>query len=101
MSINKSVILRGVWEGFDAYQDMDGNIYNGFTSEKIGEGYLGDIEGNSMAIKIVLTVAHLDHNILNNVYNNLASLCQRCHNRYDVRQRVRNRNKNPLIEFPE
>lgn len=34
-------------------------------------------------IVIVLTVAHLDHNPANCVPENLASLCQRCHNIYD------------------
>ena len=34
--------------------------------------------------KVVLTVAHLDHDILNNEYNNLAALCQACHLKYDA-----------------
>ena len=33
--------------------------------------------------KIVLTVAHLDHNVLNCDPENLRALCQRCHLRYD------------------
>lgn len=42
-------------------------------------------------IRIVLTVAHLDHNIGNNDPSNLAALCQRCHNRHDAPMRARNR----------
>lgn len=38
--------------------------------------------GNKV-IRIVLTIAHLDHDIANNDYSNLAALCQRCHLRYD------------------
>ena len=34
-------------------------------------------------IRIVLTVAHLDHDTTNNAGANLAALCQRCHLRYD------------------
>ena len=34
---------------------------------------------------VVLTVAHLDHDIGNNSDDNLAALCQRCHLRYDAR----------------
>ena len=42
-------------------------------------------------IVIVLTVAHLeDPNPANVSLENLAALCQRCHNRYDNRMRVRN-----------
>ena len=33
--------------------------------------------------KVVLTIAHLDHNPQHNQADNLAALCQRCHNRYD------------------
>lgn len=35
-------------------------------------------------IKIVLTVAHLDHDTTNNSDSNLQALCQLCHNRYDA-----------------
>ena len=33
--------------------------------------------------KVVLTVAHLDHNPANNRESNLKAMCQRCHLRYD------------------
>ncbi len=35
------------------------------------------------AIRVVLTMAHLDHNPLNNADSNLAMLCQWCHLNYD------------------
>ena len=35
-------------------------------------------------IRIVLTVAHLDHDTTHNADDNLAALCQRCHLRYDA-----------------
>lgn len=38
-------------------------------------------------IRIVLTVAHLDHTPENCADDNLKALCQRCHNRYDAAQR--------------
>lgn len=40
-------------------------------------------------IRIILTVAHLDHQPENNDPSNLAALCQRCHNRHDVADRVK------------
>ena len=42
-------------------------------------------------IKIVLTIMHLDHDITNNEYTNLKSGCQRCHNKYDMPNRIKNR----------
>lgn len=38
-------------------------------------------------VRIVLTVAHLDHTPENCADDNLKSLCQRCHNRYDAPKR--------------
>ena len=40
--------------------------------------------------KIVLTVAHLDHNPRNNAWENLKALCQRCHLRIDLGQHMKN-----------
>lgn len=34
-------------------------------------------------VRIVLTVAHLDHDTTNNTDDNLAALCQRCHLKHD------------------
>jgi len=42
-------------------------------------------------IKVILTIAHLDHDPGNNSRNNLQALCQRCHNRYDVSHRAETR----------
>ncbi len=33
--------------------------------------------------KVILTVAHLDHNIKNNDFHNLKALCQKCHLNHD------------------
>ena len=39
------------------------------------------------AVRIVLTVAHLDHTPENCDYENLKALCQKCHNNYDKQHR--------------
>lgn len=39
-------------------------------------------------VRIVLTVAHLDHQPENCAPENLRALCQRCHNRYDAKTRA-------------
>jgi len=41
--------------------------------------------------KVVLTVAHLDHQPNHCQPDNLAALCQLCHNRYDQDERRKNR----------
>lgn len=41
--------------------------------------------------KVVLTVAHLDHDKTNNRFSNLAALCQRCHLGHDIKHHVFNR----------
>ncbi len=40
--------------------------------------------------KVILTIAHLDHNPTNSDYNNLKAWCQRCHNKYDQPHRQKN-----------
>lgn len=40
--------------------------------------------------RVVLTVAHLDHDTTNNTDDNLAALCQRCHLTYDARHHAGN-----------
>jgi tRNA(Ile)-lysidine synthase TilS/MesJ len=55
--------------------------------------------------KIVLTVAHLDHNLSNNDYSNLKALCQKCHLNYDKEHHSKNRrktikSKKKLVELP-
>ena len=41
-------------------------------------------------IRIVLTVAHMDHNTANNEDGNLKALCQKCHLSYDAKHHARN-----------
>lgn len=40
---------------------------------------------------IVLTIAHLDHDVNNNALENLKALCQRCHLNYDREDNTRRR----------
>jgi len=51
-------------------------------------------ECNYRCVKIVLTVAHIDHDKANNEESNLAALCQRCHLNHDRDQHAENRRKN-------
>jgi len=98
---NKIVIERGFYNGLEAYQDFEGNIYRADNSEYITSDYLGSLEnGSEKFITIVLTISHTDHDISNNEYGNLKALCQRCHNRHDVNHRKRrNKNENQIKLF--
>jgi len=40
--------------------------------------------------KVVLTIAHLDHDKTNNDYDNLAALCQKCHLGIDLKHHMKN-----------
>ncbi len=41
--------------------------------------------------KVILTVAHMDHDKENNRFGNLMALCQRCHLGYDLGRHIMNR----------
>ena len=41
--------------------------------------------------RVVLTVAHIDHDKKNNRFENLAALCQRCHLSHDAKQHAMSR----------
>lgn len=43
--------------------------------------------------RIVLTIAHLDHDVTNNKADNLKALCQRCHLRHDAKLHAENARK--------
>lgn len=40
--------------------------------------------------RIVLTIAHMDHDVNNNDYSNLKALCQKCHLDYDKNHHRKN-----------
>lgn len=40
--------------------------------------------------KVILTIAHLDHDKTNNNYDNLAALCQKCHLGIDLHHHMAN-----------
>lgn len=40
--------------------------------------------------KVILTVAHLDHDPENNDFDNLKALCQKCHLSYDAKHHSEN-----------
>lgn len=82
---NGAIICRGKWGSTDVYQNDDGQIFCADTGKDMGSSYVGDVwvGGKQTLTKVVLTIAHLDHDITNNQYTNLQALCQRCHLGHD------------------
>jgi hypothetical protein len=87
------------------YRDATGYFYGWQTIENLLEikGYdifchelsnCYDKNGNpTKPLKIVLTVAHLDHDVTNNDPSNLKALCQKCHLSLDLKQHRENARK--------
>lgn len=87
----------GVRNYLVGYRDEDG-VFHEIPNGK--QGWL--LNGHKM-IRIVLTIAHLDHDPTHNDgyeatgklkrkrTSNRRSLCQRCHNRFDIKHRVATR----------
>jgi hypothetical protein len=57
-------------------------------SEPIRASEIPDEFAINPLIRVVLTVAHLDHDVTHSDDANLAALCQRCHLLHDTKQRV-------------
>lgn len=76
------------------YRDSNGKWYYWAAIEDLLENQGIDLFDNELknnvvrglvkkATQIILTIAHLDHDIRNNDYSNLKALCQRCHLNHD------------------
>jgi len=64
--------------------EVCGAINYSWVNRKSREICLSDEDD---AIRIILTVAHLDHTPENCDYSNLKAMCQKCHNNYDKTHR--------------
>lgn len=59
-----------------------------------GQMYMRFRKGVNHEARVVLTVAHLDHNPPNRRMSNLKALCQRCHLKYDEKHHAETRRIN-------
>jgi len=73
--------------------EICGAINYSYVHKKSRELCLRD---EDLAIQIVLTVAHLDHDPENCDYLNLKAMCQKCHNNYDSKHRADTRRNSKL-----
>ena len=84
---NRDWVWRGTANGKPIYQTADLNVYCAETGAHLSESGLDismDVgENGDKLTRIVLTIAHKDHDIANNDDGNLAAWCQRCHLAHD------------------
>ena len=96
-----NLFFVGIWHDEEVYQYADGRIFAYPSGNYRDTEMAGDVEPisgnlNQKAVKIILTIAHLDHDEENqNVQDDrLAALCQKCHLKYDAPEKSkRRRNK--------
>lgn len=77
------------------YRNQNGD----FVISKGMQQEADELDGEKL-FRIVLTVAHLDHNPQNNDPSNLRALCQKCHNNYDKEHRKETRRKTRISNLP-
>lgn len=84
----------GIENYSEGWYDIEDNWNNLPTDENEAEAIRNMApEFETKVIKIVLTIAHLDHDEENHDVKDerLAALCQRCHLRYDAPEKARRR----------
>ncbi|GAB3334237.1 hypothetical protein ACFQT0_19620 [Hymenobacter humi] len=89
---NGENVARGQGHNANTYMLMDGQVFNATTGEPQGMAR-GSEYNVRKVVKIIITVAHLDHDEENHhaPLERLAALCQRCHLNYDRRDNIRRR----------
>lgn len=86
---NGTVIYRGENDNAGTYMLADGAVFDATNGKRLGMARGSEYDGRF--VRIVLTVAHLDHQPENNDPSNLKALCQRCHFAYDRQQHAKTR----------
>ncbi len=81
-AINGELIVRGEGDDAGTYMRPHGEVHCAQTGKELGMARGSEYEGRF--VKIVLTVAHLDHQPENCADDNLKAWCQKCHLAYDA-----------------
>jgi hypothetical protein len=98
--LNHSLIIRAFYYGEACYRyvGQDGAILS-TNVLRASDGKIWSIipwdafaiRNEAKPVKVVCTVAHLDHDPTNNDLDNLRFWCQKCHNSYDAPHRAETR----------
>jgi len=86
---NGAVIARGTGRDAGTYITDDAYVFDADTGMLLGRQRQGDYEVDRM-VRIVLTIAHLDHVPENCDPSNLRAWCQKCHLAYDAEHHKQN-----------
>jgi 5-methylcytosine-specific restriction endonuclease McrA len=86
---NHQWITRGQGRHAGTYMLPEGDVFDADTGERLGAARGSEYNSVNM-LQVILTIAHIDQDPTNNDDDNLAALCQRCHNRLDAPHRAKN-----------
>ena len=92
-ALNHDWIWRGKLGDRPVYQTAVMDTFDALTGEFITCDPCYVDGDNDKLTRIVLTIAHKDHDIANNDESNLAAWCQRCHLSHDHHLHIANANK--------
>ena len=92
----KEISMRIRFERAKGKCEVCGAVNYSYVNRKTREICLKDEDD---AIRIVLTVAHLDHSPENCEDSNLKAMCQKCHNNYDKYHRRETRSNKKQMEM--
>jgi len=81
---NGEIVVRGTDRDSGTYMNQDAEVFDAENGEYLGQWRMSDYYCNGNGVKIVLTIAHLDHVPEHCEDDNLKALCQRCHLAYDA-----------------
>ncbi len=87
---NLTMIARGEGRHAGTYMTDDAEVIDAETGENLGQCRMSDYSVGRM-VRVVLTIAHLDHTPENCADDNLRAWCQRCHLQYDQQHHVETR----------
>jgi 5-methylcytosine-specific restriction endonuclease McrA len=90
---NGTIIVRGIEGDAGTYMNDEGRVFDAESGEYLGRYQMSDYACTGKGVKIVLTIAHLDHVPEHCDDDNLKALCQRCHLAYDAEHHAANARK--------
>lgn len=91
---NGRMIRRGIHNGQPVWQETYSyfaDVFSATDGALVPGASFDDTDFRPKKVKVILTVAHLDHQPENCDEDNLRHLCQRCHNSHDAKHRAAGR----------
>lgn len=89
---NGEIIARGGGKDAGSYMLFDGQVFDAGTGDPMGYARGSEYDADRF-VRVILTVAHVDHDETNNAPENLLCCCQRCHFSLDRHDNTERRKK--------